>query len=206
MEELIRQHKDYSESQKKTIESLRSQLEINERQIIAALNILGEADVAPERLATKLIEIAERLKGLETSASIQTGDNPKVSALKTDAQGAIEAGDLARADTLLSEVEREQRLEFDRPAVKLADTLAQRGRIAMTRRRYIEASKHFAEAATTLPAGNDHENERFEYLRREADALHRQGDEFGDNSTLGFAVERYRRLLDVSSRQRSDNV
>jgi hypothetical protein len=120
LEELIRQHKDYSESQKKVIEGLQSRLAINERQIIAALNILGEANVAPENLPTKLIEVAERLKSLQASASVQAGDTTNVTALKADAQQAIEAGELAKADSLLLEIEKEQRRESDRLAVKLA--------------------------------------------------------------------------------------
>jgi tetratricopeptide (TPR) repeat protein len=205
LEELIRQHKDYSESQKKLIENLQSRLEINERQIITALNILGEANVAPENLATKLVEVAERLKSLQATASIQVGDNTRVTALKADAQKAIDAGDLAKADVLLSEIEREQRTESDRLAVNLADTLARRGEIAMARLRYIEASKHFAEAVARLPAGSDHDDKRFIYLQREAGALQRQGTEFGDNSLLASAILRYTRLVDMRSRERSPN-
>jgi tetratricopeptide (TPR) repeat protein len=210
LEELIRQHKDYSDSQKKLIENLRSRLEINERQIIAALNILGEANVAPENLATKLVEVAERLKSLQASASIQVGDNTRVTALKADAQQAIDAGDLAKADILLSEIEREQRIETDRLAVNLADTavnlastLARRGDIAMARLRYMDASRHFAEAAERLPAGSDHDDERFKYLQREAGALQRQGTEFGENSLLASAIARYTRIVNLRSRERS---
>src|SRR5262249_30534222 len=84
-------------------------LDLNERQVRAALGILGENDIPPERLAPKLVEIAERFKDLQSTASPQPGDDPKIAALKTDAQRGIEAGELAKADALLADVETKQR-------------------------------------------------------------------------------------------------
>jgi tetratricopeptide (TPR) repeat protein len=113
---------------------------------------LGENDIPPERLAAKLVEIAERFKDLQAAASAQPGDDPKIAALKTDAQKAIEAGELTKADALLADAETEQRRALDRSAVDAAETSAQRGEIALTRLRYAEAAKHFANAAGAFPA------------------------------------------------------
>jgi hypothetical protein len=172
---LVRQAADLSESQNKLIASLEGQLDLNQRQIGAALNILGEKDVPPERLAAKLVEIAERFKDLQTSALAQPGDDPRIAALKADAQKAIDAGELAKADMLLAEVETEQRRDLDRLAVNAADTSARRGQIALTQLRYIEAAKRFAEAAAVFPPGSANEDKRIDYLEREADALYQQG-------------------------------
>jgi hypothetical protein len=49
-------------------------------------------------LAAKLVEVAESFKALKATASAQPGDDPKIAALKADAQKAIEAGELAKAD------------------------------------------------------------------------------------------------------------
>src|SRR5258705_2449163 len=106
---LVRQAADLSETQKKVIAKLEGELDLNQRQIRAALGVLGENDIPPERLAAKLVEIAERFKDLQATASAQPGDDPKIAALKTDAQKAIEAGELAKEDTLLADVETEQR-------------------------------------------------------------------------------------------------
>jgi hypothetical protein len=57
---LVRQAADLSETQKKVIGKLEGELDLNQRQIRAALGILGEYDIPPERLAAKLVEIAER--------------------------------------------------------------------------------------------------------------------------------------------------
>jgi hypothetical protein len=119
---------------------LETDLDLNQRQIRAALEILGEANVPPERLAAKLIEIAERFRALQTSVSAQPGDDPRISQLKVDAQKAIEVGELDKCDELLGEVETEQRRSLDRLAVQAADTSARRGEIALTRLRYLEAA------------------------------------------------------------------
>src|SRR6266446_1984365 len=119
---LVRQATDLSETQKKVIAKLEGELDLNQRQIRAALSTLGENDIPPERLAAKLVEIAERFKALQETASAQPGDNPKIAALKTDAQKAVDAGELARADALLGDVETEQRRALDRLAVNAAET------------------------------------------------------------------------------------
>jgi tetratricopeptide (TPR) repeat protein len=199
---LVRQAADLSESQKKLIASLEGQLDLNKRQIGAALSILGEKDVPPERLAAKLVEIAERFKDLQTSASTQPGDDPRIAALRADAQKAIDAGELAKADMLLAAVETEQRRDLDRLAVNAANTSARRGQIALTQLRYTEAAKRFAEAAAVFPPGGANEDERIGYLQREAYALYQHGDEFGENSSLRKAIEQYTQLLDINPRRR----
>src|SRR4029077_10358970 len=136
--------------QRDNIAFLKEKLDLNERQVRAALGILGENDIAPERLSAKLVEIAERFKDLQATASAQPGDDPKIAALKTDAQKAIEAGDLTKADALLADVETGQRQALDRLALNAAETAAQRGEVALTRLRYAEAAKHFANAAAVL--------------------------------------------------------
>src|SRR5262245_65636761 len=94
------------------------------------------AAIPPERLAAKLVEIAERFKALQETASAQPGESPKIAALKTDAQKAIDAGELAKADVLLADVEAEERHALDRLLVNAAETSVRRGEIALTRLRY----------------------------------------------------------------------
>ena len=117
-------------------------------------------------------------------------------------QKAIDAGELAKADALLADVETEQRRALDRLAVNAADTSARRGEIALTRLRYREAAMHFANAAAVLPEGSADEDNRIGYLGREAHALYLQGDEFGDNGALLSAIERYKRLVALMPRER----
>ena len=83
---LIQQSKDLSDAQKKIIAGLEHDLELNKQQVQAALQILGEANVPPERLESKLIEVAGRFKALQDQiASAQPGDDAQIVALKAEA-------------------------------------------------------------------------------------------------------------------------
>jgi tetratricopeptide (TPR) repeat protein len=206
VDELVRDAKrpleELTAQQRENIGLLKEKLDLNERQVRAALSILGENDIPPERLAAKLVEIAERFKALQATASAQPSDSPTIVSLRAEAQKAIETGDLAKADTLLATVEAEERRALDRLAVNAAATAARRGEIALTRLKYDEAAKHFASAASVFPAKGAHEHERLGYLRSEIYALYWQGDERGDNGALTLAIERCRGLLELSTRAR----
>jgi hypothetical protein len=84
---------DLTAQQRENIALLKEKLDLNERQVRAALGILGENDIAPERLAAKLVQIAESFKALKAAtafasqtrggsrvASAQPGDDPKITA------------------------------------------------------------------------------------------------------------------------------
>jgi tetratricopeptide (TPR) repeat protein len=200
---LVRPYEELSDAQKKLIARLEEELELNKRQIRTALEILGENSIPPERLASKLVEIAERFKMLQASSLAQPGDDAKIATLKADAQKAIEAGDLARAGSLLTEVRTEQRRMRNRYAVGEAETSARLGDIALTRLRYVEAAQHFASAAAALPAEGAHHDKHIGYLQKEADALYRQGNEFGDNDALVITIARNRSLLKLGPRERA---
>jgi len=92
-------------------------------------------------------------------------------------------------------------LALDRLAENKADTAAQRGDIAMTRLRYGEAAKHYADAAAVLASASTGEQKRLDYLNREAEALYQQGDEFGDNAALRAAIDRYRGIINLQPRE-----
>ena len=152
----------------------------------------------------KLIEIAERFKALqEQVASSQPGDDAEVVALKAEAQKAVDAGDLAKADALLAQIETQQRQALDRFAVNAAETSSKRGDIALTRLQYGEAAKRFAASAAMFPPGGANEEKRIAYLEKEADALYRQGSEFGDNGALAAAIDRWKQLLALRPRAQS---
>src|SRR5262249_27114915 len=123
-------------------------------------------------------------------------------ALKGEAQKAIDAGELDQADALLARVETEQRLALDRLAVNAAETIARRGQIAYTRLRYVDAATHFAQAAAVFPPDSAHEGERLHYLELEALVLSLQGEEAGDNGALVLAIERWKRLVELTPRER----
>jgi tetratricopeptide (TPR) repeat protein len=206
VDELVRDAKrpleELTTQQRDNIVLLKEKLDLNERQVRASLAILGENDIPPERLAAKLVEIAERFKVLQETASAQSGDDPKIIALKTDAQGAIEVGELAKADAILADIETEQRRSLDRLALNAAETSASRGEISLARLRYAEAAKHFAKAAGVFPPNSVYEDKRISYLQQEASALFQQGAEFADNGALLSSIERYKGLASLAPRER----
>jgi tetratricopeptide (TPR) repeat protein len=207
VDELVRNAKhpleELTAQQRENIALLKEKLDLNVSQVRAALGILGENDIPLERLAAKLVEVAERFKTLQETASAQLGDDPKIAALKSDAQKAIEAGELAKADTLLADVETEQRHALDRLAVNAAQTSARRGEIALTRLRYAEAATHFANAAAVFPPNSTYEDKRMGYLAREAIALYLQGSDFGDNDALRASIGQFKRLVELTPRERA---
>jgi tetratricopeptide (TPR) repeat protein len=196
--DLKRPWEELSESRKGEIAKLQGDLDLNQRQVKSALEILGEANVPPERLAAKLVEIAGKFKDLQTAAAAQPGDDSKITALKAEAQKAIQDGELGKADEILAAIEKIQNDALDRLALNAAQTTAQRGDLAVTRLRDLDAAQRFAEAAAKVPQG--HEDERWKYLNAEASALYRQGDEFGDNAALIKAIESYHRLAELRPR------
>jgi hypothetical protein len=140
---LTRPWEELSESQKKEIAKLQGDLNLNQRQVKSTLEILGEADVPPERLAAKLVEIAEKFKELKTAAAAQPGDDAKITALKAAAQKAIQDGELGKADEFLAAIEKIQTEALDRLALNAAQTTAQRGDVALARLRYLDAAQRF---------------------------------------------------------------
>jgi tetratricopeptide (TPR) repeat protein len=201
VEELVRDVKRSRErlptQQRENVALLGKKLELNEGQVLAALDILAENEISLELLVVKLVEIAGRFQALQRALSPLPGDDPKAAALEAEALKAIDAGELSTADALIADVETEQRHVLDR-----AGTLAKRGEIALAQLRYVEAATHFAKAAGVFPPGSDYEDKRIRYLTRQATSLYQQGEEFGDNGALRLAIELYKRVIDHNSRER----
>ena len=191
-------HKRTAEQQAAIVE-LEGRLSVNQAQLLTFFQILGEENVAPERIGSKLVEIAQHYRDLLEQAAVATSDDPQVAALKEQVRLALAAPDLERADALLAEVQEIQDAAADRMALEAAATAAQRAGIALTRLRYGDAARLFSKAATRVPP--DHDEERSDYLQRQADALYRQGDEKGDNPALREAIDLYRDLVADTSRR-----
>jgi tetratricopeptide (TPR) repeat protein len=205
IEELIRSRTkdlaDLAESQRETITLLKETLSLTQGQVSHALRILGGTNIRPEQLATKLGEIAEKFKDLQQAATAQPGDDAKITALKAEAQQAIQDGQLGKADEILAAIEKAQTEAIDRLALNAAQTAAQRGNVALASFRYVDAAQHFAKAAAKVPPGN--KDERVKYLSAEASALLKQGFEFWDDAAALSAIARYRALVELLPRNAS---
>src|SRR5262245_65412239 len=94
VDELVRDAKrpleELTTQQRDNIVLLKEKLDLNERQLRAALSILGESDISLERSAAKLVELAERCKAVRETASALPGADPNTVRVNGEAQTAIE--------------------------------------------------------------------------------------------------------------------
>jgi tetratricopeptide (TPR) repeat protein len=179
------------------------------------LRIAGEQPNVPdERLGEALTKVANDYKRLLAQAAALNPDNEVARGLVTQAKAEIEAGHFKHAHDLLRQATqsqvaaaaearklREQAQEAeDTQMLGAASSTAVEGDLALTERRYAEAADLFGQAAGYVPG--THPDEHAGYLERQADALYRQGDEFGDNAALVLAIDRYKALLLMRSRAR----
>ena len=138
---------DLADTQKELIGRLQEQLDLNQAQIRAALNATGEADIAPDAIAAKLVEIAGRYRQLLAQVDGAAADDPEAARLKAEARESLDRGDLDHADRLLARLSTLQDEAEVRQAMEAAATPARRAAVALTRLRYLEAAGHFAAAA-----------------------------------------------------------
>jgi tetratricopeptide (TPR) repeat protein len=191
---------------------LGAQLGFTQGAVISFFRIVGERDVPPEQIGTKLGEIAAKHRALMDRWSVLDTADPATAALAAQAKAAIDAGRYDEADAALVRA-RDQETAAARQAEQLAQDAQQAaerrwlrvaeadgklGDLAMTRLRYNDAAKHYAAAASSVPAAR--QDERRQYLEQEAFALYRQGDERGDNSAAALAIDRYRALAGTTDR------
>ncbi|WP_413203676.1 tetratricopeptide repeat protein [Rhodospirillum sp. A1_3_36] len=185
--------RDLSDSQKELLGLLREKLRINEAQIRSALEAAGETSVPPERIAARLVEIAQRYRDLQAQLAASPGDAPETEKLKAAARDAVEAGDLDRADRLLEALVDVEDALLDKRALAAAAARSKRAEVALLRLRYLDAADLYGAAAERVPPG--HDAERRDYLWKRADALYRQGREFGDNEALAQSIQGWQKLL-----------
>jgi tetratricopeptide (TPR) repeat protein len=166
--------------------------------------ILGEQNVPQDKIAERLLQIANHFKDTQGELAALQPDDPREAELAGQAKQALDAGRLDDADKLLDQAkdlelaayrqakelrEKAQEAE-DRHALNAAQLLASRGSVALTSLRYKAAADAFRQAADLL-AGS-HPDLRADDLSRQADALFRQGDEYGDEAALHDAIAAYR--------------
>ena len=165
----------------------------------AALSTLGEKDIPPERWRPSSSK-SQSASSPSAAASAQPGDEPKVISLKAEAQKAIEAGELAKADALA----RGCGNGAGRPSTASLSTwpkLARRGEISLARLRYAEAATHFANAAAVFPPRSAQRTSG-SAISTERQARCTSRSEFGDNGALLSAIERSKGLVDLTPRER----
>ena len=167
-------------------------------QLLAAL---GQQNVPPERVAERLRDaVVQYRETLERLDALQGSRNPAVRALREEARMAFIGGRFDEADHLSRSAAeagivaaqrahelRERAEQAERELLlNAADDWAITGDVAATRLRYAEAAQLYAKAASTVP--RTYLAERGRYLAKEAFALHQEGSERGNNTSLHEAL------------------
>jgi tetratricopeptide (TPR) repeat protein len=194
--------RDFSEAQKARLDELKKALELSDGQFRAAFEAFGERAVSPDQQLARLIDIAQRYRELSSLSQIQPGDTPVIVSLKAKSDDAIKSGRLSEAEAALAQIDAEQSKQEILLRENRARTTETRGTVAMQRIRYLDAAKFYAEAAMLLPDDDRHRETRLRLLFNEVSALYQQGDEFGDNHALIVAIDKQRRLIDLTPRAR----
>jgi hypothetical protein len=115
-------------AQMETIAQLEHQLGATQEQILGFFRLIGEADIQPEAIPDRLVEITERYHVLLAEAEAVPGDNPETARLEVELHATLERLDLERADTLLGEILMVQDRDIERRV------LQGRGHLRATRR------------------------------------------------------------------------
>jgi hypothetical protein len=196
------------------IVDLSSKLGVTEGAAVTMLRVIGQQDVPLEKLPQKLAEVAERYKSAMERLAVLDPQDPITRDLVARVDTAFKAGHLEEVDQLVSQAEQAEiaaahqaqqlaqqaQAAADQRLLRAAHDREVRDDIAMTGLHYLEAARHFQEAAALVPAGNPDEKGRF--LLAEAGALQQQGDERGDNAALMKAITTYRAALEERTRDR----
>jgi hypothetical protein len=198
------------------IVDLSKRLGVTEEAAKTLLRIVGEQPNVPdERLAEVLTKVANDYKRLQAQVAALNPDNPTARGLVEHAKSEITAGHFAAAHQLLTQA-RQAQIAAAQEATKLAKqaqaardaqllgaaaSAATEGDLAMTELHYAQAADLFKQAASLVPAGRP--DETTGYLERQAAAaLHRQGDERGDNAALKQSIDTWRLVLQQRPRDR----
>jgi tetratricopeptide (TPR) repeat protein len=171
------------------IVQLSNQLGITQGAALTMLRIVGQHDVPLEQLPQKLAEVATQYQKLQAQFAALDPRNPTARGFVEQAQTEIKVGNFTKARELLRQAKQAQiaaahqarallqkaREAEDEQLIQAAASSAAEGDLSMTELQYLQAAELFKEAASTVP--NGHEEECWNYLVRQGDALYRQGYE-----------------------------
>ncbi len=162
----------------------------------AILVKMGEAGVKDEDIQKLLDAKADELIKLRAQIEQFRKGTPDLGAIAEKAQQLIDKGELDEASRVLADGRRAARTQRENDSRDEANLTALDARVDDLKLAYRSAASKYGEAAG-LVAGFD-PGKQFKLLGEQEDELYKQGDEFGDNSALGEAIEVARRMQSVA--------
>ena len=154
-------------------------------------------DIADEEIPKFLERFANEFPAIQEQLRRITNDDPEVLAVRREAADLLDAGNLDGAKALLARARArisELRQERSRDEAAL---LGDEARIDRLQLNYRTAASKFAEAGALVAFDAEL---AFRYLTEQGNALHLQGEEFGDNPALVEAIALWRRAAKARSR------
>lgn len=183
--EAERRHAEVMAGQKAMMEAIARDKGVPIAPLAAVLRLLGEADVPPEIIPTRLEAAAGRLLELEARLSQSSNDRPETAAARERARRLLDAGDLDGAEAALRDARSTLRERREQTAREEAALLRDEAGIAQLRLDYRAEAALRCEAATLLDFDDV-------VICRSwldaAGAMYRDGYEFGDPASLREAV------------------
>ncbi len=188
------------------LSKLRKILDLPQEVLEQFFMIAGQQEVAPEKLADKIVEMSDAHKVLiEEWLAPSESAQPDLAALMKEARAPAQAGRYDDTQALLTKASVTAETEAQNtPAMSAknfalaASARAALGQIALIRSEYREAAIYF-EAALRLLADSD-ATRQYTYSEARAHALYLQGKDKDDTAALREAIERYRALLNAAPR------
>jgi tetratricopeptide (TPR) repeat protein len=159
----------------------------------AVLERLGEGDVPLEEIATRLAAKAEEYLALREQWSKVADTNPDVTAVRQEAFARLEQGDLDGARAMISGARERLRKAREVAAAEEATLLTDEAQVDLLALRYRDAAARYQEAEALVgfsPEGVTR------CRTGRANALLRQGEEFGDHQALLDALAPFRQIVE----------
>jgi pimeloyl-ACP methyl ester carboxylesterase/tetratricopeptide (TPR) repeat protein len=154
-------------------------------------------DIADEEIPKFLERFANEFPAMQEQLRRITNDDLEVLVVRKQAADLLDAGDLDGAKALLARARaRISELRQERSHEEAA-LLGDGARIERLQLNYRMAASKLAEAAALVGFDAD---AAFSYLVEQGNALHAQGEEFGDNSALVDAIALWHRAAEARSR------
>ena len=165
----------------------------------AVLARLGVLNVTPDDIPARLEAAATRLLELEKTLAQPIQGDATAQAAREEARRLIDLGDFDAAAATLRQGRQEARNRRENSQRIEATMAADEGNLAKLSLRYRMAAALYGEAAALVPFDT---KACWEYLLAQADALHSQGSEFGDNAALDESIAVYKQALALAPRDR----
>jgi hypothetical protein len=183
--EAERRQRELLEGQRALMEAITGKSHVPIRLLEDFLRKLGEAEVPAEAIPARLEAWAERFLEMKARLSQPSNDRPETAVARARARELLDAGDLDGAETALRDARGALRERREQTAREEATLLGDEAGIAQLRLDYAAEADLHREAARLL----DFDMEAaWAAWMRVANALYRDGVEFGDPAALRAAV------------------